>query len=159
MDHAQNSWVFLIAAGVATYLYRLRPGVLFFAAAFPGTVAHELAHFAIALLTGGRPRRISLVPVRSGDYWTLGSISFYPRWWNGAFTALAPLLLLPIAWSLWRQAPSETISTQLYTGYIAGAALNSATPSRADWEIAFRYPIGLFVIMGFIAAAWNAAHP
>ena len=65
----------------------------------PGTIAHELAHFIVGTLLLAKPRGFSIWPRAHGDTWRLGSVSFGNiGLLNGAFVALAPLLLLPIAW-------------------------------------------------------------
>src|SRR5207253_2132543 len=65
----------------------------------PGTIAHELAHFVVGLVLLAKPRGFSIWPRAHAHTWTLGSVSFGNiGLLNGAFVALAPLLLLPIAW-------------------------------------------------------------
>ena len=65
----------------------------------PGTIAHELTHFVVGLLLLAKPRGFSIWPTPQGHTWRLGSVSFGNiGLLNGAFVALAPLLLLPIAW-------------------------------------------------------------
>src|SRR5437899_11438356 len=65
----------------------------------PGTIAHELTHFVVGLLLLAKPRGFSIWPRAEGSTWRLGAVSFGNiGLLNGAFVALAPLLLLPIAW-------------------------------------------------------------
>ena len=65
----------------------------------PGTIAHELTHFIVGALLLAKPRVFSVWPKAVGRNWRLGSVSFGNiGLLNGVFVALAPLLLLPIAW-------------------------------------------------------------
>ncbi len=137
---------FWVTFALALALCRLRPGFLFFVSVFPGTVAHEFAHFVVALVLSGRPEAPKVYPVKTEEGWTLGSVAFRPNWWNGTFVALAPLLLIPLAYELYRLAGLASSTSQLIYGYIAGASLFAAIPSRADWLIAFRYPAGILLL-------------
>lgn len=65
----------------------------------PGTLCHELAHFVAGLLTFARPVSLSIIPRREGKGYRLGEVKLAnARWYNSAFTALAPLLLALIPW-------------------------------------------------------------
>ena len=65
----------------------------------PGTAAHECAHFLIGLLLWAQPHGLTLWPKADGRGWRLGAVSFGRiGLLNGAWVALAPLLLLPLAW-------------------------------------------------------------
>ncbi len=116
-------------------------------ALWPGTVAHELLHYAAGLLTGARPVAISLLPRRQANgSWELGSVSFTRlRWWNSVPVGLAPMALLPAGvWVLFESLSWPWLS-------VGGAALKFAAaqcllagwPSRRDWMHAL---VGLLVI-------------
>ena len=65
----------------------------------PGTIAHELTHLIVSFFLHAKPYGFSMWPRPHGDAWMLGSVSFRNiGLLNGAFVALAPLVLLPIAW-------------------------------------------------------------
>lgn len=120
--------------------------------ALPSTLLHELCHYLVAYITGSRPAPMNLVPQRTEDSWVLGSVSFHARWFSAAFVALAPLLLLGLAWMLW---PGEALTgwfVDAWTGALFGWCLIGAWPSRTDWGIAFRHPAGLMAISAL--AAW-----
>lgn len=148
-------WVTFVGA---TVLYRRYRGGLFFIAAFPGTLAHELAHYITALLMRGKPSPIDMVPKKIEDGWRLGSVAFVPNFFNGSFVALAPLLLFPTAWLLAKNAGHFQWSTQLWLGYVAGCLANSALPSSADWKIVRDYPLGFILLLLIGAALWNMRH-
>ena len=156
MDHYQlGSVPFWATFLTATLLYRTYRGALFFLAAFPGTLAHELAHYLTALVLRGRPNPINLVPRKTPDGgWTLGSVSFYPNHWNGSFVALAPLILLPVAWLVATHAAQLTAVHQLWLGYLVGCMVNSSLPSKPDWEVVTEYPLGFFLLL-LAGAAWQ----
>jgi hypothetical protein len=107
----------------------------------PGTIAHELMHLVVGFVLQAGPQRFSLWPRRSGEGWTLGSVSFRSiGLLNGAFVALAPLLLLPLAWlclvhvlvPLWIE---QRWGWWLLAGYLAATALFAALPSLQDLRI------------------------
>ena len=148
-------WVTFVAA---TVLFRTYRGALFFLAAFPGTLAHELAHYLTALVLRGRPQSINLIPKKTDNGWRLGSVAFYPNYLNGSFVALAPLLLLPLAWEAARYADVVGWHAQLWLGYVAGCAANSALPSGADWQIVRDYPLGFFFLLLVGACLWQMRH-
>ena len=136
---------------VAGLLFCRRYGGLFFAVvSIPATAAHEFAHLVVASLFIAHPSGFSLEPIREKDGWTLGSVSFRPNQLNGAFISLAPLYCLPpIALSLvWWSLDLLTWWHRSLCGFVVGTVLVSAWPSRSDWAIVFRYPLGLFVVIG-----------
>jgi len=107
----------------------------------PGTIAHELMHLVVGFVLQAGPQGFSLWPRRSADGWMLGSVSFRNiGLLNGAFVALAPLLLLPLAWlgliyvlvPLWVEG---RWGWWLAAGYLAATALFAALPSFQDLRI------------------------
>jgi hypothetical protein len=109
--------------------------------ALPGTFAHELAHFVVGFLLRARPHRFSVWPRAHGHGWTLGAVSFRNiGLLNGAWVALAPLLLLPVAWlslthflvPLWSQGRWGWC---LLVGYLTATALFAALPSFQDIKV------------------------
>lgn len=148
-------WVGLLCAVI---IYKRGPGPLFFLATFPGTLLHEFAHYLVAHLMGGRPEPMDLVPRKENNRWTLGSVSFYPNWKNGAFVALAPLSLFPLGVVFWQLGLSEELGWQFSYAYLAGCCLISALPSREDWMIAVEYPVGLLAIAFVVLGAISSYH-
>src|SRR5688572_29199551 len=72
---------------------------LFALLVLPGTTLHEVAHWLVAVLSNGRPHAPSVIPNFAGRRWTLGEVVIAnPTWYNRAPIALAPLLLLPLAY-------------------------------------------------------------
>jgi hypothetical protein len=110
----------------------------------PGTIAHELAHFVVGAVLLAKPRGVSIWPRVQGHSWRLGSVSFGNiGLLNGAFVALAPLLLLPIAWlclvqvllPLWKDSQW---GWWLLAGYLTATALFAALPSFQDIKLGGR---------------------
>ncbi len=110
----------------------------------PGTAAHECAHFLIGLLLWARPHGLTLWPKADGRGWRLGAVSFGRiGLLNGAWVALAPLLLLPLAWlgfvhvllPLWTQ---RQWGWWLLAGYLTATALFAALPSWQDLKLGSR---------------------
>jgi len=124
-------WV-LILQSARTSMWRLA------LLALPGTLAHELAHLIVGVLLLARPAGFSLWPKRSGQSWTLGSVSFRGiNLFNGAFVALAPLLFLPLAWfCLIHLAAPFWVHHQwgwwFGGGYLISTILFAAMPSIQD---------------------------
>jgi hypothetical protein len=107
----------------------------------PGTIAHELTHLVVGFVLHAKPHGFSIWPKPSGHTWRLGSVSFRNiGLLNGAFVALAPLLLLPLAWlCLIHVLVPLWIDGQwgwwLLAGYLAATALFAALPSFQDIKI------------------------
>lgn len=107
----------------------------------PGTIAHELTHLVVGFLFHATPHGFSIWPRRSGNGWILGCVSFRNiGLLNGAFVALAPLLLLPLAWlCLIHVLVPLWIESQwgwwLLAGYLAATALFAALPSFQDIKL------------------------
>ena len=128
----------------------------------PGTIAHELAHFIVGFLLHAQPHGLSIWPRARGRAWTLGSVSFRNiGLLNGAFVALAPLLLLPIAWlclihvlvPLWIEGQW---GWWLLAGYLAATALFAALPSFQDIKLGGP-SILLYAALG-VPLWWAYAH-
>ncbi|HET9763640.1 MAG TPA: hypothetical protein VFR50_09005 [Casimicrobiaceae bacterium] len=107
----------------------------------PGTIAHELMHLVVGFVLRARPQGFTIWPRRSTDGWRLGAVSFRSiGLLNGAFVALAPLLLLPLAWlgliyvlaPLWVEG---RWGWWLLAGYLAATVLFAALPSFQDLRI------------------------
>jgi hypothetical protein len=130
----------LLAVAVALLLIRAssRLGMWAYAlAALPGTVAHEFAHWLVALLLGAQPRFPTLVPERTAHGWRLGSVRFQPGMFRAVPIVLAPIALLPLAWgwTLAFVAPADWPLRALQA-WIAASLLSASLPSRADFRIA-----------------------
>jgi hypothetical protein len=123
---------------------------------FPGTAAHELAHFIVGLLLRAQPHGLSLWPRADGRGWRLGSVSFGRiGLFNGAWIALAPLLLLPLAWlglfhallPLWAEG---RWGWWLFAGYLTATALFAALPSFQDLKLGWRSLL-FYTLLGALA--------
>ena len=128
----------------------------------PGTIAHELTHFIVGTLLLAKPSGFSVWPKAVGQSWRLGSVSFGNiGLLNGAFVALAPLLLLPIAWlslvhvllPLWNDS---RWGWWLLAGYLTATALFAALPSFQDIKLGIRSLL-LYVMVGALVW-WAYAH-
>lgn len=136
---------------------------LYWMFAFPGVFCHELTHLVVALITGGRPHNVNLIPVKSKeDRWIYGSVQFYPTWFNGSLVALAPFLLMGCAYYLFFEVLHAEGADVLFMERLPlllaiAMLLKSGLPSKEDWAIAVKYPIPALVIAGVIwgALAWQ----
>ncbi|HEY6837617.1 MAG TPA: hypothetical protein VI389_02620 [Geobacteraceae bacterium] len=131
----------------------------------PGTVLHELSHFLIALVTGGKPCGFTIIP-RCHEYqlesggtarlWTLGSVTMRNAGPLSSFpTALAPLFLNIVAWYLYRHwagwFPHDLPHTLCL--YVAVSVLcSSSLPSGQDMKVAFSSLLGLLLYGALIGA-------
>lgn len=149
-------------AGTAAMLWLLnqarRSFWLFSLLVLPGTLCHELCHWAMGHLLGGRPVRFSVLPKREGQGWVLGSVSFANlRWYNAFFVGLAPLLLLPGAYVLllWRLgAQPEFGWFEVGMVFLLANLVFGAIPSWQDLRIAARSPIGWLLLAGLLLWGW-----
>lgn len=107
----------------------------------PGTLAHELTHLIVGFLLRAEPHGFSVWPRPRGQKWRLGSVSFrHIGLLNGAWVALSPLLLLPLAWlglvdillPLWM---GGQWGWWLLAGYLTATALFAALPSLQDIKL------------------------
>jgi len=143
-------------AGLLAWTVR-HPGFFFFLT-LPGVIVHELSHWFMAAVLGGRPSRLSVVPVQDpSGRWILGSVRFHATWWNGSFVALAPLVGNCIAAAAAvALAPGELIGG-VACGYLSAVILRHATLSRADLGVIARQPAGAFALLGLLTWALQEA--
>jgi hypothetical protein len=120
----------------------------------PFTFMHELAHFLVAVLTGGRPSSFSIWPKRAGSIWILGSVNAAPTILSAAPTALAPLGWLVIAYYvmvLWGLRPVWVPEYLIVVVLYACSA--ACTPSWQDIKAAIRNPFSLLLWVGAVYVA------
>jgi hypothetical protein len=123
--------------------------------ALPGTLAHELAHFIVALILGAHPSFPALIPVRTQRGWRLGAVAFRVGRMRAMPIALAPLALLPLAvW--WAYAFLHTSYWPLYcmNVWIIAALVTASLPSRTDWKLAAPALIVIAVIAALALLTW-----
>jgi hypothetical protein len=149
-------------AGLAVMLWLLnqarRSFWLFSLMALPGTVCHELCHWIMGILLNGRPVHFTVVPRREGRGFVLGSVAFANlRWYNAFFIGLAPLLLLPAAYGLFRwRLGSQPVFGWPEAGivFVLANLAFGAIPSWQDLRIAARSPIGWLLLAAGLAWGW-----
>ena len=105
--------------------------------AMPGTLAHELAHYLVALALFAKPSFPSLIPQRTAHGWRLGSVTFRAGLARALPIALAPFALMPLAlwWAATRMSPAVGALYCMHAWIIA-ALLSASLPSSADFKIA-----------------------
>jgi len=126
----------------SAFMFRFRVGMWSLALlAFPGTAAHEFAHFIVGLILWAKPQHFTVWPRRSGNSWIFGSVSFRGiNLLNAAFVAMAPLLLLPLAWlclihittMFWI---SDRLGWWFFSGYLTASFLFGCIPSSQDFKV------------------------
>ncbi len=124
------------------FLFRFRTSMWSLAfLALPGTAAHELAHYLVGLVLFAKPQKFTLLPRKVGNSWVLGSVSFSGICLlNAAFVAMAPFLLMPIAWlalthivsPLWIQ---EQWFLWFLANYLTATFLFAGIPSSQDFKV------------------------
>lgn len=112
----------------------------------PGTFFHELAHYTTALFTGGNPHGFNLIPTGN----TLGSVQFYPNWYNAALVGLAPFLLAPLTFLMaaFGANTNNPMKIGLFS-YLAACSWVACTPSPQDFSIAMAptsWPFAVLVL-------------
>jgi len=128
----------VLAALIAIRVCRHAGMWIYALVALPGTLAHELAHFLVALILGARPTFPSLVPVRTEHGWRLGSVTFRVGHLRALPIAIAPLALAPLAlW--WAGAFMHSAAPALYWlhVWIVAALLTASLPSKTDLKLAW----------------------
>lgn len=127
---------------------------------WPGTLLHELMHVLVGWLLGAKPVAINLLPHHVGDRWILGSIAFARiNIFNAAPTALAPLLMLPIAWWLFQHWMVPVFVAGHYAewalaGYLVGCCVFGGLPSWIDIKLGTPSAL-MWTVLG--SALWFAA--
>lgn len=125
----------------------------------PFTIMHEMSHFVVALLTGGRPSAFSVWPRRSGNGWVLGSVSSVPTLLSAAPTALAPLGWLLVGYYAmlsWDMRPVWLPEYLLVVVLYACAA--ACAPSRQDITVALTHPLSLLIFVAVVYIVIAVVH-
>lgn len=116
-----------------------------------GTIFHELIHYIFGLILGARPTRFSLLPKATESGYVLGSVSFAGlRGWQAPPVALAPLVLLPVAYLIDQYFFSYVpFNLATYFAYVFAlvVTIENALPSIADIKVATSSPLSLFLWM------------
>ncbi|MBU2784592.1 hypothetical protein HAP93_02230 [Acidithiobacillus ferriphilus] len=131
---------------------------LFWLAALPGVILHELTHWMVAFVTLGRPGFIQLWPKKTGGGYSLGRVPIHnPTWYNAALIGFSPLLLIPLAYLVIRYGTPASVN--LWNAWripvaalFAAECLLECVPSAMDMRIAARQLIPALVVLGLIAA-------
>lgn len=154
---AYSMYIILALATFVLVRCSLHPTV-FALVAWPGTLAHELAHAAVGAVLGAQPTSMTLWPKSLGDgRWQLGGVGFTNlKWWNAPWTAMAPMLLAPLSLTLalvWAYPAwaSGDIFAAAPALYVCATMLQASWPSSTDFEVAFP---GLVVIGAVVALVW-----
>lgn len=143
-------------AGCLLLILLSRRWVLLYALlALPGTFLHEMSHWLVAALLGGKPSSLTIVPTRTERGWRLGSVAIrHVRWFNALPIGCAPLVLAPVAVVALVQATRWPIEHWAHWAvlYVAAAAALACLPSLADWKIVLSRPLGLLFYAALLAA-------
>jgi len=134
---------------------------LFVSSNLPSTVMHELAHFAVALLLGGKPSAISVWPVKRGKRWKLGSVVYRPTVLSTVPTALAPLGWLPIGgYLLLKRHALAHGSIEMLCGIYLFAYLcaSASIPSPEDMQIVTSHPSSIMMWTLILCIAVYLSH-
>lgn len=112
----------------------------------PGTIAHEMSHWLVALVLGARPSFPRLVPKREAGGWTLGSVKASPDIVTRIPIALAPFALLPLG--MWYAVAHSEAHGGWYLVHlwVASTVIYASLPSRQDWLVALPAVICVVVV-------------
>jgi len=122
--------------------------------ALPGTLAHELAHYAIATILRAQPTLPSLLPKRTADGWQLGAVAFRAGPLRALPIAMAPVVLAPLAlWiALHTMAGHPVGGPYVAWAWACGALVHAGLPSRQDWRVAAP-GLGIVAVLAGLAVA------
>lgn len=112
-----------------------------------GTFFHELAHFIVSFFTFGSPSWFSIFPSKTKDAttgttsYTLGYVNNRRvRWYNVLFISMAPLLLLPLSYFVYKNFFlffSHNIIGYILYVFIIITLIYSSIPSSVDFKNIF----------------------
>lgn len=159
-QHSNNSLLYsLLAISIFLYIFRKLESRfwIFTIVTLPATILHELTHFIISLLTGGKPKGFSIIPKKNTDgSYTMGSVTSYNvTWWNGFLIGLAPLLLIPISYFYLKYYIIEIKDFKLLAInlFIIASMLEGSIPSSVDLKLSFQKSyivlLGILISLGF----------
>lgn len=141
--------VFLALFITLLFFYILRNKIsLFIFITLPSTFFHELSHFIVSLVTLGRPVSFTIIPRRSENGWTLGSVaSANSVWYNQGLISMAPFLLLVIAYYALINIDLLSLYINKYIlGYLIANLIIGSIPSIPDFKLAIKKPF-LFIVI------------
>lgn len=124
----------------------------------PSTLAHELSHWVVALVTRASPSFPSIIPRRdaASGGWVLGSVRFKPSWGSAALIACAPFFILaPLALELGLSTHARTPEQALLQGTALAYLVQGCLPSRVDLKIAIADPVGLALVGLLLAGLYQ----
>lgn len=123
------------------------------------TLPHEMAHWTIASLTGGRPHGFSIIPKRipytdvNGDskiLWDFGSVRAFVTFYNAAAIGMAPLILLGgafLTYTYYFEFMSNEWWSILLFYWILYVFIANSIPSTQDFKVAASQNSWLFYVI------------
>lgn len=107
---------------------------------FVGTFAHELAHFIVGVITFGFPYKFSVIPHKNkeGSGYVMGHVKcFNMRWYNIFWISMAPLLLIPMSYVVFKhffEYFNPTMMNFAIWIFLIVSLLFSSIPSGVDFK-------------------------
>lgn len=142
-----HTYVLFLAMIVVALLDRFKHRFYLFSLfALPSTFMHELTHFLAAIVTWGKPVGFSLLPQRGATGYQLGQVTIAnPTWFNRGLISLAPLLLVPLTLVVLQGLVPVRVTfwPGILYAYLLASMIYGCFPSRTDWRMATKSPIGL----------------
>ena len=123
---------------------------------FVGTFAHELSHFLVGVVTLGFPYKFSIIPHRGAveNSYVMGHVKCYNmKWYNRFWISMAPLLLLPLAFLVFKSYFNffeSNIHNFFIWIFILVSLIFSSIPSGADFNNLKSGNLTLNLIGGFL---------
>jgi len=146
-----NSFLLFFTLLFSLFLFKFfRNNNLFlFSFSLPATFFHELTHFMVSFILFGKPKKISIIPKRSENGWTLGYVESHNlNWLNQSFVALAPFLLFPLfIFFLEYSLEEQNLYYLILKGYILANLLYGTMPSSVDFKLAIQKPFPVILLI------------
>lgn len=119
---------------------------------FIGVFFHEFAHAIVGLILGAKPQKFIIFPERhvlenGKSCYVLGSVEFSNlNWFNTTATAMAPLLLLFVAYwienNFWHYFQTNSLINIVLYIYLLIVFIINSIPSSVDFKMALKNPLG-----------------
>jgi len=139
-------------------LKKINTNVIMLLINLPGTILHEILHLFIGLILLAKPTSFSIIPKKTSEGWTLGSVGFKGvNEYNAMPISMAPilaplviLLMIPDIFNYMNTIENYLFLKTSLVSFLLSSILVNCIPSSVDFKLMFEYKIGLILYTGII---------